>query len=300
MSTLSQRHLDSVVAIERADGVDEEGRQKYAPLGSGVLVGRPVPPEDLEKEPAEGVESLYLYLVTNWHVIEGHEEIFAKINAGGTAQRFALGFEGKDGSPYWFSHGSFDIAVTYIKAKILHAEDAEFIAIPEKYWLTLEQMDQESVGLGDFVLVCGFPMGLSGTLKKFAIVRNGAIARLDEEILAEDNSYLLDCSVFPGNSGGPVFDRPDAASGLPPRLIGIASGYLPYQDIAISVQTGNPRVTFEENSGLAAVVPVDAIIGACDACYAAGDSRDDSDGSGDGRKEHNQAGARLVPGPVDS
>jgi len=43
-------------------------------------------------------------------------------------------------------------------------------------------------------------------------------------------------------------------------LIGLVKSYVPYQDTAISQQTHNPRITFEENSRLAIVEPVDAII----------------------------------------
>jgi hypothetical protein len=43
-------------------------------------------------------------------------------------------------------------------------------------------------------------------------------------------------------------------------VIGIVSSYLRYQDVAISPQTGNIRVVFEENSGLASVVPLDPVI----------------------------------------
>jgi hypothetical protein len=38
-----------------------------------------------------------------------------------------------------------------------------------------------------------------------------------------------------------------------------SEGYVPYIDIAVSQQTLHPRITFEENSGLAAVVS-DSII----------------------------------------
>jgi hypothetical protein len=42
-------------------------------------------------------------------------------------------------------------------------------------------------------------------------------------------------------------------------LIGIVLAYRPYDDIAMSIQTKKPRVIFEENSGLAEVLPVDEI-----------------------------------------
>jgi hypothetical protein len=78
-------------------------------------------------------------------------------------------------------------------------------------------------------------------------------------------SFLIDASVFPGNSGGPVVLQPYANSilGTSPRhraaVVGLVSSYVPYRDVAISVQTKRPRVIFEENSGLAEVVPIDAV-----------------------------------------
>ncbi len=42
-------------------------------------------------------------------------------------------------------------------------------------------------------------------------------------------------------------------------LLGVISGYIPYQDIAISLKTKRPRITFEENSGLTIVVPIDEV-----------------------------------------
>ena len=59
--------------------------------------------------------------------------------------------------------------------------------------------------------------------------------------------------------GGPVVLRPAAISIQDTKatgrayLIGIIKSYVPYRDVAVSQRTGNPRVIFEENSGLAAV-----------------------------------------------
>ena len=69
----------------------------------------------------------------------------------------------------------------------------------------------------------------------------------------------------PGTSGGPVINKPEiisitgTKSANQSNLIGIVKSYIPYQDIAVSKQTGRPRVIFEENSGLATVHPVDYI-----------------------------------------
>jgi hypothetical protein len=44
-----------------------------------------------------------------------------------------------------------------------------------------------------------------------------------------------------------------------PKLIGLVSAYVPYNDIAVSQQTGEPRVVFTEHSGLSHVVPFDRV-----------------------------------------
>ena len=122
---------------------------------------------------------------------------------------------------------------------------------------------------GDDIYVLGFPMGLAGTSKKYAVVRAGVIARLDEEVLEEEKAFWIDAAVYPGNSGGPVVLRP-VFGGIEGTktigaayVMGIVSSYIPYRDVAVSVQSQRPRVIFEENSGLARVVPMNAVFGAC-------------------------------------
>lgn len=72
--------------------------------------------------------------------------------------------------------------------------------------------------------------------------------------------------MFPGNSGGPVINRPDvtAIQGAPHNescnLIGVVSAYIPYREVLYSKQTGMVRMLQEENRGLTIVHPVDRII----------------------------------------
>ena len=97
--------------------------------------------------------------------------------------------------------------------------------------------------------------------KIIPIVRKGSIARMNS-----NKSLYIDGSAFPGNSGSPVFVMPspiryssnnnsisfgdDTIGG---KFIGIISQYTPYTEVAISQQTGRPRVIFEENTGLSLV-----------------------------------------------
>src|SRR5207248_1509243 len=79
------------------------------------------------------------------------------------------------------------------------------------------------------------------------------------------SSFLLDSFVFPGNSGGPVALKPELLSIQGTKsvsqayFIGVVTSYQTYQEAAVSPQTKRTRIIFEENSGLAEVLPPDYI-----------------------------------------
>lgn len=89
--------------------------------------------------------------------------------------------------------------------------------------------------------------------------------------LGGDGTFLIDATAFPGNSGGPVFIRPEPVSfgqggirlgisKLSGRFIGIVGEYITYHEWAFSLQTQRRRVLFEENTGLSRVWSVDYIL----------------------------------------
>jgi V8-like Glu-specific endopeptidase len=97
------------------------------------------------------------------------------------------------------------------------------------------------------------------------IFRSGNISRINK-----DKTILLDAFAFPGNSGSPVFlksssfrfDSDNINIGGDPigdKFIGIIGAYVPYEDIAVSIQTNKPRVIFQENSGIAIIWSIDFI-----------------------------------------
>lgn len=139
--------------------------------------------------------------------------------------------------------------------------------------MTVDDMRNEGVSEGGGVFVLGFPMGIVAPQKKNVIARVGAIARIRDVLDGHQSSFLIDANIFPGNSGGPVVIRPEITSIQDTKainkaaLIGIVKSYVPYRDVAISQQTGNPRVIFEENSGLAMVETTDNVKSAIEDCY---------------------------------
>jgi len=101
----------------------------------------------------------------------------------------------------WTHHPDRDVAALVIKAPPEFAK----AALPVNYLAADDTFAQYKVNAGDEMMALGFPRGLSANAAGFPILRSGRVASYP---LAPANVYptfLLDFSVFPGNSGGPVF-----------------------------------------------------------------------------------------------
>ena len=186
---------------------------------------------------------------------------------GNDGREYDIPLTGK-GASDWAAHPdpTIDVAIVPINTVFLREQGIQF-----KYFasdtstLNCSQMASNGLTEGDFIYVLGFPMGLVGYNRNAVIVRSGSIARIRDSLTGIDAAFLIDAAVFPGNSGGPVISRPEVFA-LPgtkaqskSNLIGIVQAYLPYEDVAISQQTGEPRFVMHENSGLGVVHPVDYI-----------------------------------------
>jgi len=160
----------------------------------------------------------------------------------------------------WLGHeiAEVDVAALPINYQVLEQRGMEVSLFrSDENALNVAGLVKAGMSAGDFVFVLGFPMGLVGEERNTVIVRSGVMARLRETLARPTNRYMVDTVVFPGNSGGPIITKPQtvAIQGTWPHLkaslIGLVAAYVPYRDIAVSQQTGNVRVVFEENSGLA-------------------------------------------------
>lgn len=118
---------------------------------------------------------------------------------------------------------------------------------------------------GDGVFVIGFPLGLVGDAHNYPIIRYGVIARIQDWIRRHQDTFLIDAPAFPGNSGGPVVLKPEKTAISKTKaittclLVGVISKQLRSSEVAVSEQTGEPRVVFQEDTGLAEVVPVEMV-----------------------------------------
>src|SRR5439155_21571166 len=154
------------------------------------------------------------------------------------------------GSRSWEVHPDerVDVAVVLINARVLLEAGMELGYFRPADMAFVSTMKERDIGPGEELFVLGFPMGMSGLERNYVIARSGMIARFDDEILAASRTFLIDAAVFPGSSGGPVIVKPrsDSLAGGRPidqaYLVGMVRSYLPYEEIAYSLQPYPPTL----------------------------------------------------------
>jgi S1-C subfamily serine protease len=263
MALIPPHFLDCAVAIGTDD---KDGKRCW--VASGFFYGRRVTSD-------VSTPQYKVFLVTNRHVVQGLSVAYIRQNPQGSeaAKEFPLPLRGPNGDPIWYAHPreEIDVAVTTVNPTALSALGINLAFFQnDDHTATVSKMEEIGLSEGDGIFVLGFPMGLVGERRNAVVARAGCLARIRELLGRSAQTFLIDASVFPGNSGGPVISRPEAVAIVDTKfqdtsyLIGIVSGYVPYHDVAVSAQTGQTRVVFEENSGLAVVYPVDVIEQAID------------------------------------
>ncbi len=113
----------------------------------------------------------------------------------------ALKIRDKQGHELWTHHPSRDVAAISITAPPAFAK----AAIPENWLAEDTTFTKQEVGAGDEMMALGFPRGLAANQAGFPILRSGRVASYPVAPAKIFPTFLLDFSVFPGNSGGPVF-----------------------------------------------------------------------------------------------
>lgn len=262
MALIPAKYLNCVVAIGKDDG---KGGIFW--MGTGFLFGYRLP----NVQYGENIYSVYL--VSNKHVLKDQPYVYLRFNpqGGNPAQNHKLVIiNGKVNLSKNHPKDEVDVAVVgipqaYLDNLVRNGVNPSFFTYDNECFQKADLSTQE-VTEGDGVFALGYPMGNVGNTRQYVILRSGVIARIHDMLEGYSTDFIIDAPVFPGNSGGPVLIKPELTyiTGTKPqnqsRLIGLVKSYIPYQDVAISPQTGRARVIFEENTGLTNVEPVDYII----------------------------------------
>lgn len=214
------------------------------------------------------MEKQHIEQVSRTVAVRESPTMFLRFNpkAAKPAQEFSVPIHNLAPKADWVQDEVVDLAIVSIIPSVLDVAGIQY-----NYFRSDEHVADKSkaaeIGLteGDGTYVLGFPMGLVGGERNFVISRQGAIARIRDFLAGVGNTFLIDALIFPGNSGGPVVSKVELTfiegtkNQKQSYLIGVVRAYVPYQDVAVSQQTGRPRIAFEENSGLAEVIPIDAV-----------------------------------------
>jgi hypothetical protein len=118
---------------------------------------------------------------------------------------------------------------------------------------TVSRFDQ--ILVGNSVILFGYPTSLE--LKEIdqldplrPLLRRGLVAGLN----TQKRSVVLDCPVYPGNSGGPVVEMDRQGwFGYRFSVIGVVSEFVPFRDKARSF-------TMDSNSGYSIATPMDFVL----------------------------------------
>lgn len=182
--------------------LDQPSGEGTRTVGTGFLIQAPRP---------DG--SARVVLVTAAHVLERMPMAEARIGwrAASTdgSWRFdpePLRIRDRNAEPLWYQPSGHDVAAMEIFAPEAFAR----AAIPLAWLAEAYSFDTWQVGPGDELLSLGFPRGLSANRAGFPILRVGRVASWPVSPVTAFPTFLLDFTVFPGNSGGPVFWTPTA------------------------------------------------------------------------------------------
>ncbi len=166
-------------------------------VGTGFLIDAPTP----DGKPRT-------VLITAAHVFDRMPSADARVgyrvaNSDGSWSYSpqALSIRDAKGVEKWMRHPTRDVAAIAITAPPEFAK----AAIPLSWLADDDTFTRNAVSAGDEMMALGFPRGLSANQAGFPILRSGRVASYPVAPAKIFPTFLLDFSVFPGNSGGPVF-----------------------------------------------------------------------------------------------
>lgn len=260
MSLIPRNFLNAVVAIGIDNVIGEKIEKQW--IATGFLVGLQEP---------NNPNSSTVYLVTNKHVFERVRLVYIRFNSvnGEFVRDYPIPLIDELGHRLFTEHpkSDVDIVAMQINPNQLIRDSAIWSAFDlDSNALNINMMMRSGVDEGSIVYSLGFPMNLVDAYKT-PICRYGCISRISDAFLRQENVdfYLVDVHSFPGNSGGPIINKPENISlqgtlcNPSANLIGILSKNIQYQDVLVSQQTHQIQMVQSENSGLTIVHPVDRI-----------------------------------------
>jgi len=153
------------------------------------------------------------YILTNYHVIKGADEIKVKLYDKRVFDGTVIGFDAKT-----------DIAVVKIKADGLRA---------------IKWGDSDKLKVGETVIAIGNPYGLNLTVTSGIVSATG---RANVGISDYEDFIQTDAAINPGNSGGPLVNVKGELVGINTAIFSTTGGY---QGIGFAIPSNMARVVMD-------------------------------------------------------
>lgn len=208
----------SIAVIEATVMIEQDLGENRKAIGTGFLVGDTAP---------DGTPRVVL--VTAGHVFTEMSRAQTRIgyrvqiNQEWAYSPATLEIRARDGHPLWTAHPYRDVAVIQVRVPPEMAAKA----IPLAYLADDQSFEREEIAPGEEFMALGYPRGLSSNAAGFPILRTGRLASYPLGNASASPTFLLDFSVFPGNSGGPVLLSSSDRGGAP--RAGFIAGMLTQQ-----------------------------------------------------------------------
>lgn len=183
-------------------------------------------------------------LITNRHVVEGFSNIRIVLSTAPDARqatperRRVLAFDQVDRIVYFHDNPSIDLAAILLRPILdRNVDDGSTIYLEGISLKDFGVEDIESrLRLVEDVLVVGYPQGHWDGTRNLPLFRRGITASPAMLDYNGESKFLIDCSIFPGSSGSPVFlynfpayiDNGKVSFGERCALLGVVSSVLVY------------------------------------------------------------------------
>ncbi|MBI5173318.1 MAG: trypsin-like peptidase domain-containing protein [Candidatus Melainabacteria bacterium] len=202
MTQIPRVIADSIVAI---GSQSPENNSEWSPDATGFLYGHSI------RRSEEGVGH-DVYLVTARHVFDRARHCFVAINglARSPARAWRLELADDREGAVWTGLEKEDLALVRISVNQFEEAGAQYSVLDDVSHCTREKPTGNAGDLfeeGNRVFVIGYPFQLvQPPSRQYPVVRRGTIAR--SRNFQEQETILIDCEVFKGNSGGLVMHFP--------------------------------------------------------------------------------------------
>jgi hypothetical protein len=226
-----------------------------------------------------GQDGAFVYLVTNRHIAEPHDdgqaltvdEVTLRLNLkapvnGRQLEDIALPL-GSQHRWYFPEDAAVDLAVMPLFPPQDHYD---YLMFPVSRFALRDVVQAQSIAEGDSVVFSGLFAQFAGQRRMEPIVRQGVLAMMPEEKIRTTlgqpgHLYLADVHSFSGNSGSPMFVNLGGLRGggltvgFDYRLLGVVSGFV-FETADYELQIATTLTgTDKTNSGISIVVPVDEL-----------------------------------------